>query len=112
MYLLIGRNVGEIQAPSLSCCEVGFGLACERRRISGCQDSIFGGENLDSRKYVCVRRLGLGNLPQANLLIVSLQFEACSYAGERREREEGGGGVLPLCGTPTSMVFFFFFEPF
>ena len=31
-------------------------LACERRRISGCRDSLRG-ENLDSRKYVCVRRL-------------------------------------------------------
>ena len=30
-----------------------FKVACERRRISGCR------ENLDSRKYVCVRRLCL-----------------------------------------------------
>ena len=38
-------------------------IACERRRISGCRDSlrrkIMCGENLDSRKYVCIRRLCL-----------------------------------------------------
>ena len=32
-------------------------LACERRRISGCRDSLRRKMNLDSRKYVCVRRL-------------------------------------------------------
>ena len=31
-------------------------IACERRRILS--PLFFGGENLDSRKYVCVRRLG------------------------------------------------------
>ena len=38
-------------------------VACERRRISG------GGENLDSRKYVCVRRLETVKLETENNLV-------------------------------------------
>ena len=48
------RSKGD--APNYFCSQATHLIACERRRISGCRENS-GEENLDSRKYVCVRKL-------------------------------------------------------